>query len=565
MKLTQGTSLNSSMGSHFIDHVIKKSMEGLSSDKYAVLDDHTHPHHEVTLCQMTLFVIYVGVTFLYAVRAPRSFVRGKQDEPEPDVERTRDTKPVTNHVAVEVKDANDSNVVKESEKASVQTPKRPPPPPPPTFDAFLKCIIVFGAIMGYYFLCDYIKVFPAEPRVYSRDTFLFLVFLLFLVACVFTIRPTKDIILNREQTEEWKGWMQVMFVWYHYFAAKEWYNWIRVYIACYVWMTGFGNFSFFWVRKDFSLWRIIKMMFRLNFLVIFVVMTTNNEYMLYYICAMHTYWFITVYVFMRVLNSWNQNRIKMAVKFAAYIICNALIFEISGACSTLFRPLWFIFGLHETKHDIMHEWEFRAGLDHWACLTGMLCAYNYPYFEALLKRLEKEANSRREKYTQIGVKIIMIVVALAVGVLWYTTFMRKDKYAYNRTHCYSSMIPILVFIVLRNCFPVLRRHYIHMFAWLGKITLETYLSQLHIYLQSNAKDLLGYLVDQPLLNFALATIIYLLVSYMLFHLTTEFSSFLIPKDLSVVSKYAVTGAIVVAVAAAVAFGIQVSLGGHILV
>ena len=46
--------------------------------------------------------------------------------------------------------------------------------------------------------------------------------------------------VRRDQTEEWKGWMQVMFVWYHYFAAKEWYNWIRIYIACYVWMTGFG-------------------------------------------------------------------------------------------------------------------------------------------------------------------------------------------------------------------------------------------------------------------------------------------------------------------------------------
>lgn len=44
----------------------------------------------------------------------------------------------------------------------------------------------------------------------------------------------------RDQTEEWKGWMQVMFVWYHYFAAEEWYNYIRVCVACYVWMTGFG-------------------------------------------------------------------------------------------------------------------------------------------------------------------------------------------------------------------------------------------------------------------------------------------------------------------------------------
>jgi len=48
-------------------------------------------------------------------------------------------------------------------------------------------------------------------------------------------------LICRDQTEEWKGWMQVMFVWYHYFAAKETYNWIRVFIACYVWMTGFGQ------------------------------------------------------------------------------------------------------------------------------------------------------------------------------------------------------------------------------------------------------------------------------------------------------------------------------------
>ena len=50
-------------------------------------------------------------------------------------------------------------------------------------------------------------------------------------------------IFPRDQTEEWKGWMQVMFVWYHVFAAKEWYNWIRVYIAAYVWMTGFGTLT----------------------------------------------------------------------------------------------------------------------------------------------------------------------------------------------------------------------------------------------------------------------------------------------------------------------------------
>ena len=29
---------------------------------------------------------------------------------------------------------------------------------------------------------------------------------------------------QRDQTEEWKGWMQLMFLLYHYFDAKELYN-----------------------------------------------------------------------------------------------------------------------------------------------------------------------------------------------------------------------------------------------------------------------------------------------------------------------------------------------------
>ena len=34
--------------------------------------------------------------------------------------------------------------------------------------------------------------------------------------------------LQRDQTEEWKGWMQIMFVLYHYFAEAKIYNAIRM-------------------------------------------------------------------------------------------------------------------------------------------------------------------------------------------------------------------------------------------------------------------------------------------------------------------------------------------------
>ena len=35
--------------------------------------------------------------------------------------------------------------------------------------------------------------------------------------------------------------VQVLFLLYHYYNAKEIYNAIRVFVAAYVWMTGFGK------------------------------------------------------------------------------------------------------------------------------------------------------------------------------------------------------------------------------------------------------------------------------------------------------------------------------------
>lgn len=56
------------------------------------------------------------------------------------------------------------------------------------------------------------------------------------------------------------SYVQVLFLMYHYFAATEIYNAIRLFIAAYVWMTGFGNFSYYYVRKDFSLGRFAQVL-----------------------------------------------------------------------------------------------------------------------------------------------------------------------------------------------------------------------------------------------------------------------------------------------------------------
>ncbi len=93
---------------------------------------------------------------------------------------------------------------------------------------------------------------------YSRDLFLFLFTCLTAVALGTSLQPVRTpLLLNRPQTEEWKGGRQVLFLLYHYFEAREAYNAIRIFIAGYVCMTGYGNFSYYYRTGDFSIGRCV--------------------------------------------------------------------------------------------------------------------------------------------------------------------------------------------------------------------------------------------------------------------------------------------------------------------
>ncbi|KAL5983938.1 Protein REDUCED WALL ACETYLATION 1 [Asimina triloba] len=137
--------------------------------------------------------------------------------------------------------------------------------------ATLRAMSEFGVLLIYFYICDRTNVFLDSKKSYSRDLFLFLYILLIIASAMTSLKKHNDksafsgksiLYLNRHQTEEWKGWMQVLFLMYHYFAATEIYNAIRVFIASYVWMTGFGNFSYYYIRKDFSLVRFAQLIAR---------------------------------------------------------------------------------------------------------------------------------------------------------------------------------------------------------------------------------------------------------------------------------------------------------------
>merc|ERR1719478_1896103 len=149
---------------------------------------------------------------------------------------------------------------------------------------------------------------------------------------------------------------------------------------------------------------------------------------------------------------------------------------------------------------------------------------------SLLEAMEAMPGPRR-----LATKSVVVGATLALGGWWYFTYFTLPKREYNKAHPFTSFIPLFCYMVLRNMSPLLRRWHMHMFAWTGKITLETYILQFHVWMKTTGvngspKHLMVWLPGWYWTNFLLTTVVYIFISYRIFKITATLRDACIPKE-----------------------------------
>jgi hypothetical protein len=394
----------------------------------------------------------------------------------------------------------------------------------------LRCGSVIAAVLCLCYVCENHAPFPhltktPNPLMYWGT------FAVLIVASLFSLRKSHmSDFMHRDQTEEWKGWMQFLFLAYHYWKMEANYNDIRVYITCYLWMTGFGNFSFFYLKQDFTLIRAIQMVWRMNFFVLLLCLTMNNPYIVYYICPLHTFFFFVTYATMALWSNVNRSQYGAAVKVFVAAVLLYLVFDIIP------RSFHVIFGWLGTQssgasigaHGTEWEWYFRSFLDHFSTVWGMVFALNMPFLSEWYKQIESFS-----AYREWSIKLSVLGVLGALFAVWVKQVYMQDKTGYNSIHSYYGVIPLMAYLFLRNISVTLRSYYLHTLHLFGTITLESYLLQYHIWLADNAGMLLNIIPGYPVLNYVVASSLHVFCAFQIFHATTKLRSILVPSDVGV--------------------------------
>lgn len=366
---------------------------------------------------------------------------------------------------------------------------------------------IFGFALSFLFIADRTSLFLKENKQYDAITFAILSFVA-LLAGFLTLKPAdKDLgFLNREQTDEWKGWMQIAILIYHYLGASKIsgiYNPIRVLVAAYLFQTGYGHLTFFLKKADFGFSRVANIIVRLNLLTVGLAYLMDTDYLSYYFSPLVTIWFLIIWVTMWTGHAYNDRTPFLVVKLLIAAGLTGAYFKIEGPLEGTFSVLNTVFGTAWNAK----EWRFRVTLDMWVVWTGMFTAL------AFIKIKEARITERPEWPTWQRWTIWVSAISMTGYFVFELT--RASKFVYNAYHPYISVIPVLAFCVLRNATPYLRSTSSKFFIFFGQCSLETFIIQFHLFIAADTRGIImmipGGAWMRPI-NFLVTSVVFVFVS-----------------------------------------------------
>uniref|UniRef100_T1INP0 Cas1p 10 TM acyl transferase domain-containing protein n=1 Tax=Strigamia maritima TaxID=126957 RepID=T1INP0_STRMM len=394
-----------------------------------------------------------------------------------------------------------------------------------------------GIIMGYFFLCDRTNFFMKENKYYTHLNFFLPFAYVFALGLFFTEETQLTKVLHRDQTNEWKGWMQLVILIYHMTGASQVlpiYMNIRVLVSAYLFLSGYGHFSYFWHKSDTSVLRLFQVLFRVNLLVVVLCLCMNRPYQFYYFVPLISFWFLVIYTTMafipRVTSASAEanplQNLYVVLKFVVLFSIVTILFISEVFFEKIFvtRP-WKAFFV--TEDDSIREWWFRWKIDRYSTASGMLFAFAYH----LLKQYRILEDSNHSNLFSRNLAFMATFLSL-VGVLGYSVFAKlcRNKTECNEVHPYVSFVPIVSYIILRNISGLLRTRYSTFFAWFGKISLELFICQYHIWLAADTHGMLVLVPSYPVLNIMVTSFIFICAAHDIHEVTLKLVKYATPSD-----------------------------------
>ena len=313
-------------------------------------------------------------------------------------------------------------------------------------------------------------------------------------------RTTDNTFFSRHQCNEWKGWMQIAFVAYHYANAQDFYVSIRWFVSAYVWLTGFGNATYFLNKDDFSLSRFLKMIWRINFFVVFLSLATGTKWIAYYVVALHTVHFVLCFVsfgFSKLMlrNEEPGSILRIVFALVYYLIVVTVIWEF-GLYHVTIKPV-LLYCLGEGFEE--YFW-FRTRMDYLSSWFGALAAVLMPI----------TVKGWQSSYK--GLILCVSTILFALGVWAWASHPTSIKYREIAPYVGTLWVPL--YAVLRNATPYLRSRVSVPLEWLGARSLELYLLQFHLLMNRSAGRVLWLIpdVNWPVSNLILCACLWMLAA-----------------------------------------------------